>query len=419
MGDQLIVAGFHRSGTSLVGQILNRAGLFLGYEMLGAHRTNPHGHFEDREVVSLHDDILVDNGLTWQVSDQPFPAVGDSHRERMQDFIDRRESDHEAWGFKDPRACLFVDQWKELLPGVRVLIVYRNFAEATRSLHRRHGGSLARGVGRTEYHRRFWEERDLALRMWLVHNKALLDFARAHPEDVLAVSFDMLQQGFPLIRTLNQRWGLSLECVETSDVFDSGVAGEGDKQPVADRSLIRETLQTWEALELLGSETKELAGEHVSLDLRTEDAFHGVDDLYDSLMQNEYLLCEVAYLKERVDHFRESMQEKERERRKTQAQLENVLGRLREAQRELREARTELQEGQNLLSSQERRKELERTEAELQDARKLVVPRQRRKELEGAEKDLRLVVLRASRSRLAPLFRLKKEFRELEQRYGV
>jgi hypothetical protein len=36
----LIVAGFHRSGTSLVCQLLDRAGLFLGYELVGFEPSN-------------------------------------------------------------------------------------------------------------------------------------------------------------------------------------------------------------------------------------------------------------------------------------------------------------------------------------------------------------------------------------------
>jgi len=42
LSDQLIVAGFHRSGTSLVCQVLHRAGLFLGYDLLGAVFSNPY-----------------------------------------------------------------------------------------------------------------------------------------------------------------------------------------------------------------------------------------------------------------------------------------------------------------------------------------------------------------------------------------
>ena len=70
MSDQLIIGGFHRSGTSATARLLHRAGLFLGYELLEALPSNPYGHFEDREVVDLHRHILNGNEQTWLV-DEP------------------------------------------------------------------------------------------------------------------------------------------------------------------------------------------------------------------------------------------------------------------------------------------------------------------------------------------------------------
>ena len=136
MSEQLIIAGFHRSGTSLVCQLLHRAGLFLGDELLGATFSNPNGHFEDAEVVELHERILADNGRTWRVGEHFAPVLADSHLECMRRLVERREARHRLWGFKDPRVCLFLPLWKHLLPRARVLLVYRHFAEATRSLAR-------------------------------------------------------------------------------------------------------------------------------------------------------------------------------------------------------------------------------------------------------------------------------------------
>ena len=87
MADQLIVAGFHRSGTSATAQLLHRAGLFLGDELLEATASNRYGHFEDREVVNIHHDLLADNDLTWLV-DRPFvPVVGAQRWEAMRDLV--------------------------------------------------------------------------------------------------------------------------------------------------------------------------------------------------------------------------------------------------------------------------------------------------------------------------------------------
>lgn len=262
-----MIAGFHRSGTSATAQLLDRAGLFLGYELLEPLPSNPYGHFEDREVVDLHQEILADNDLTWLVGEPLLPLVTEARWQRMRQMIERRNAEHALWGFKDPRACLFLMLWKYLLPDMKVLLVYRHFSESTYSLGRRHSSDLFLSRGNYYIHRRFWEEPDLALRMWLVHNKALLGFARAYPEDVLVVSMDMIRDGFPVIWAIEQRWKLGLADVPVGEVYDPHIsARRSRRQPVSDRTLIGEVLSTWNALEELGARTeKMLSGEEAAV----------------------------------------------------------------------------------------------------------------------------------------------------------
>ena len=305
---QLIVAGFHRSGTSLTAQLLNRSGVFLGYRMLGQHRSNPQGHFEDKKILYLHERVLADNGMTWQVDGPPLPVVGETHRRQMAEIIEVRRDKWEVWGFKDPRVCLFMDVWKDLLPESRVLLVYRNFAESAYSLHRRSAGGISEGTGGEQVHRRFWQVPDLALKMWLTHNRALLDFARAYPEDVLAVSFDMLRKGFPLIEALNRYWGLGLEKVPTSEVFAPEVTvSRPGKQPVYDEKIIHEVLETWEALEQLGKRTEELTGIPVETgDKLTEEAFYVPKEAYAAEMEKEFMGFELLQARQRLEEVKSS-----------------------------------------------------------------------------------------------------------------
>lgn len=269
LSDQLIIAGFHRSGTSATAQLLHRAGLFLGYELLEAVPSNPYGHFEDREVVDLHKQILNGNEQTWLVYEPFLPAVDDSHWHAMRQIIERRNAGHGLWGFKDPRACLFIMLWKYLLPDVKVLIVYRHFSEVTRSLGQRHSTELFLSRGNRLVHQRFWEEPDLALKMWLVHNKALLGFARAYPEDTLALSMDMLRDGYPLVWAIKQRWGLDLEDVPPGEAFDPGVvARRTGRQPVSDRRLAEKVEATWGALEELGRKAESVLTEEAPVAAR-------------------------------------------------------------------------------------------------------------------------------------------------------
>ena len=157
MGSQLIVAGFHRSGTSATARLLDRAGVHMGDELVGERLSNPFGHYEDVAVVTIHQGLLDDNGRDWQVDRELLPAISETRWAEMQQFIARREAGHPIWGFKDPRVCLLLQAWKHLLPGARVVAVYRHYADAVDSLHRREARLLLSGTGHLDLHRRFWE----------------------------------------------------------------------------------------------------------------------------------------------------------------------------------------------------------------------------------------------------------------------
>ena len=257
MSEQLIIAGFHRSGTSATAQLLHRAGLFLGYELLEPLPSNPYGHFEDREVVNLHQEILADNDRTWLVGEPLLPVVSEARWARARAIVEFRNAEHALWGFKDPRACLFLMIWKYLLPDMKVLLVYRHFSESTHSLGRRHSSDLFLGMGNRQIHERFWEDPDLALRMWLEHNRILLAFARAYPEDTLAVSMDMIRDGFPFLQALEDRWNLGLEDVPLGEVYDPRIAARRTRrQPVSNPAVAEKAAEVWEELETLGRKTE-------------------------------------------------------------------------------------------------------------------------------------------------------------------
>ena len=266
LSDQLIIAGFHRSGTSATARLLHRAGLFLGYELLEALPSNPYGHFEDREVVDLHQQLLYANERTWLVNEPFLPVVNPSHWQKLRRIIEQRNTEHALWGFKDPRACLFIMIWKYLLPDMKLLLVYRHFAEVTRSLGQRHSSELFLNRGNRLVHKRFWEEPDLALKMWLVHNEALLAFARAYPQDTLALSMGMIRDGFPITWAIRERWGFDLEDVPLGEAFDPAViARRTGRQPVSDRRLAERVGATWNTLEELSRKTESMLAEEVSV----------------------------------------------------------------------------------------------------------------------------------------------------------
>lgn len=115
------VTGMHRSGTSLVANLLGRCGLYLGEEdkLLPASPDNTDGYWEHRDFVNLNDEILLALGSAW---DFPSPTLmeGWPYEDRFNPSRIRAEIllanfvDHEPWGWKDPRTSLTLPFWLSL-----------------------------------------------------------------------------------------------------------------------------------------------------------------------------------------------------------------------------------------------------------------------------------------------------------------
>jgi hypothetical protein len=249
---EIIVAGFHRSGTSSAARLLHAAGLFVGYDLIGAVPYNPYGHYEDRAIVGLHDQILMDNGVNWQLTDDLVPVINRARWVRMEEIIERRRRKHRLWGFKDPRVCMFLPAWKHLMPDCKVLVSFRHPAHCCYSLSRRHALELFQSRGSSDTHARFFDTPDLAPRMWLVYNRALLSFAARYPDDVIAVDFGSLLRGLPLTRLVRMSWRAPLEEVPTFSALDPLATQQRDhRQPLADPDLIAEFDEVWSELKAL------------------------------------------------------------------------------------------------------------------------------------------------------------------------
>lgn len=239
----------------MVTEILHRAGLFVGDDLIGANASNPYGHFEDREIVRLHDQLLADAGLTWHV-EEPFAPSIRSHRwVHMTRIVDRRRARHRRWGFKDPRSSFFLAPWKYLVPEMKTVVVYRDPRECAWSLERRHLRDLHRDSGPVDLHRLFWQRPDHALRMWVAHNRAILDYVRLHRDDTLVLPHAAIVEGLPLVEVVNRALGIGLEPVDNREVFDPSVTrGRPGRQSVSSQATIDAVLDTWRDLEALAAE---------------------------------------------------------------------------------------------------------------------------------------------------------------------
>ncbi len=223
------MAGFHRSGTSLAAQMLYLSGVPAAIELMGGDISNPDGHFEDLVAMRMHDDFLYESGCDWQYAGECEIHHDSSVQERIKQYSEcRYQLDGPVWLMKDPRAALYLDDWQEALQGNgKFVLMYRHWGLCIQSLLKRHSRQMAYGL-RTGAALRtdsaFWQDPELAARMWLEYNKSMIEFIRANRECCLLVSLASLIQGFDLISTINNKFECQIDSIAESPVNAKYVA---------------------------------------------------------------------------------------------------------------------------------------------------------------------------------------------------
>lgn len=171
----LIIAGFHRSGTSALTGLLAGAGVPLGHDLFPPHFSNPDGHFEDRAFVEINDAVLAAAGGSWRWDGAVRLRPDEAAAAAMRVYCAGR-GDSARWAVKDPRAGLLAEAWFEA-SGRRltVLAPVRDVGACVDSLCRRHAEILAFGSSAWRAQDlALWIDGDLPFRMWCAHHEALL-----------------------------------------------------------------------------------------------------------------------------------------------------------------------------------------------------------------------------------------------------
>ncbi|KSW10770.1 hypothetical protein CF15_08305 [Pyrodictium occultum] len=145
----IIVLGMGRSGTSMVAGILHILGVNMGERLLGAHWSNPLGHFEDLDFVELNEEILRAAGGSWDnpPAREAILAVAPRFYDRIRPLAEEERRRHEVWGWKDPRTSLTVELYLPHLENPYFIVCHRDWEAIARSLKRRDGMSIERGSG--------------------------------------------------------------------------------------------------------------------------------------------------------------------------------------------------------------------------------------------------------------------------------
>jgi hypothetical protein len=142
----VVIAGMHRSGTSVVARTLSLLGCSLPQTLIQPSRNNERGYWESRAVVNINDEILASAGSSWDdwepVNGAWFRSpVAADFRSRAQDVLASEFGTSRLFVLKDPRISRLLPFWTEVLDGFGAtpLIVcpLRNPLEVATSLEAR------------------------------------------------------------------------------------------------------------------------------------------------------------------------------------------------------------------------------------------------------------------------------------------
>jgi len=204
----LIIAGMHRSGTSLAASLLQDAGLNIGQNFLQADSRNPKGFFENIDFLTFHEQVFFSLGIsTGGWTSQPNLSVPEHFELEARDLIQKNASHTQPWGWKEPRTTLFLNFWSKLLPAAKFLLLYRDPWEVVDSLYRR-------GDETFRHHPEF------ALQMWMSYNQRILEASQTFPERCLIVHLSAITYHFSaVIEAIQKKWGIELHssCTERYD----------------------------------------------------------------------------------------------------------------------------------------------------------------------------------------------------------
>jgi hypothetical protein len=264
----LIIAGMHRSGTSLITQWLTRCGMQLGEKLVEPGPGNPEGHFEDMEFLKMHEEILANHNLPKTgLTDGRVDAFSVYEKEKIKTIIRVKQQLYDQWGWKDPRTCMFLNVYKELIPDARYLVIMRDYRSVTSSLLKREFKVIDRKyLGRKYLSRLVWTifrrarkrndfyrtNAEAYLKVWINYTRDILAcIKKLNPDTFIVVNYAMLnKEDIRVFSYLQNNWNFSLTYSRFNDVFKENLIGHDlDIDPyITNKSLVSHARQLQDEL---------------------------------------------------------------------------------------------------------------------------------------------------------------------------
>jgi hypothetical protein len=215
----------HRSGTSLVMSWLERCGVQVSNgHLVPSSIGNKRGHFEDVDFVELHISAInqvFPQAKGWVITSKDQLSSICLDVVRQQKLIQTRNNAYSIWGWKDPRTVLFLEDWRQLIPDLKVLMIWRPCSIVVDSLMRRNHQRKEKVV---------WISFINAIKLWKLSNTLMLDYYIRYPQNSLLFSLDTVKtDDLTVFELINTSWETGLEYKPLSDVYERSMLQQKPK----------------------------------------------------------------------------------------------------------------------------------------------------------------------------------------------
>src|ERR1700744_6578924 len=237
----LMVVGMHRSGTSLITNWLHHCGLQVGERLLEANLGNVEGHFEDVEFLRIHEEILESNDLDsgGLVYDKDID-ISLYQVEKLKSVIKVKNQRYKQWGWKEPRTCLFLNLYRELLPNSKYLVIVRDYQSVVNSLLKREFSLVEeKYLSRKLFKRMIWvylrrrrkekklyhDNAEYFLKVWIEYNEHILDTLKdLSPDNYIVINYTLLEKcDKQVFSFLTNTWRFALKYFSFQEVYKKGL----------------------------------------------------------------------------------------------------------------------------------------------------------------------------------------------------
>ncbi len=162
----IVVTGMHRSGTSLIANLLMELGVPFSdpAEFLGADEWNAKGYFEASDILDTNSRIVsgfpycqggwIRTASQIVYATHPGPAALKRRFRGLRADVDALFAKYRGVAVKDPRFCLTLGLWHAVEPIEQLVVCLRHPREAVLSLVRRQSYPASLGYRYWNYHLR-------------------------------------------------------------------------------------------------------------------------------------------------------------------------------------------------------------------------------------------------------------------------